>query len=134
MTMQARKVLPRVVAPLLVAVMAAGCATPYHHSQLVGARYFQVPIHTYPVAVVRVDDASTPLHGPVLVEPGLRRVVVQTGPSLVRSLGEQRVIELQVAPCTRYYLVADKVNSLATDFVPRVDPQEPVPGCTAPRG
>ena len=25
-------------------------------------------------------------------------------------------------------------KALATDVAPRVDPQEPVPGCTAPRG
>ena len=121
---------------LLVAVSTSlwGCATPYPYSQLVGTRYFRVPINTYPVAVVRVDDESTPLRGPVLVEPGLRRVVLQSGPTQARSFGEERVLELQVAPCTRYYLVAEKANSLATDFTPRIDHQEPVPGCTAPRG
>lgn len=119
-----------------VALPAAlsACATPYHYSQLVGQRYFKVPINTYPVAVVRVDEASTPLHGPVLVDPGLRRVVVQSGPSVARSIGEERTLELQVAPCTRYYLVAEKTNSLATDFTPRIDHQEPVPGCTVRPG
>jgi hypothetical protein len=123
-------------AALLLALPAclAGCATPYQYSQLVGTRYFRVPINTYPVAVVRVDGESTPLNGPVLVEPGLRRVVVQAGPTAARSFGEERVMELRVLPCTRYYLVAEKLNSLASDFTPRIDHQEPVPGCTAPRG
>lgn len=126
-------ILKRAVWLAVLPACLAGCATPYHYSQLVGERYFRVPINTYPVAVVRVDNESTPLHGPVLVEPGMRRVVVQTGSTLARSIGEERVFDLQVAPCTRYYLVAEKLNSLATDFTPRVDHQEPVPGCTAPR-
>ena len=121
---------------VLLPVCLAGCATPYHYSQLVGHRYFQVPINTYPAAVVRVDDASTPLYGggPVLVDPGLRRIVLQSGPTVARSIGEERTFELQVAPCTRYYLVAEKTNSLATDFTPRIDHQEPVPGCTVRPG
>jgi hypothetical protein len=112
----------------------AACATPYHWSQLVGQRYHRTPINTYPVAVVRVDGESTPLRGPVLVEPGLRRIVVQSAPTLSRSIGEERVLELQVAPCTRYFLVAEKQNSLANDFTPRIDHQEPVAGCTVRRG
>lgn len=119
----------------LLPVCLAGCATPYHYSQLVGQRYFHVPINTYPVAVVRVDEASTPLYGgPVLVDPGMRRVVLQSGPTVARSIGEERTLELQVAPCTRYYLVAEKTNSLATDFTPRIDHQEPIPGCTVRPG
>jgi hypothetical protein len=117
-----------------LAVLLNGCATPYHHSQLVGTRYFKVPINTYPVAVVRVDGESTPLTGPVLVEPGLRRVVLESTTGLPGGLGSQQVLELQVEPCTRYYLVAEKTARFLDRFTPRIDHQEPVPGCTVRPG
>lgn len=115
---------------LALAVAMSGCATPYHYSQLIGERYFLVPINTYPVSVVRVDDETTPLVGPVLVEPGRHRVLLEAAPALPGGLGSRQVLELQVAPCTRYYLVAEKSARLANHFVPRIDHLEPVPGCT----
>ena len=121
-------------AALGLAALLGGCATPYHYSQLVGTRYFKVPINTYPVAVVQVDGESTPLTGPVLVEPGLRRVVLEASSGLPGGLGSQQVLELRVEPCTRYYLVAEKLARFVDRFTPRIDHQEPVPGCTVRPG
>jgi hypothetical protein len=143
-------------APLLrtAAALAAACAfaacasTDYHYSQLSGTRYHRVPIDTYPVSIVRVDGKDT-LFGPLtkiraesrdayqrpysLVDPGMRQVTVQGPPGGAGGVGETRTIPLEVAPCTRYYLVAVKSNTLASDFSVRVDYQEPVAGCTPPR-
>ena len=132
------------------AVLAASCAlaacasTDYHYSQLSGVRYYRVPIDTYPVSIVRVDgrdvllgtlvrvaDRSDPYQRPVsLVDPGLRQVTVQGPPGGTGGVGEIRTVPLDIAPCTRYYLVAVKTNALASDFTVRVDHQEPVSGCT----
>ena len=118
---------------LLAAVaLLAGCASSgYHYSQLDGHRYYRSSIDTHPVLIARVDGKDT-VFSPVLVEPGLRKVTVQGPPTPTSRTGEERTIELSVAPCTRYYLVAVKDNRLSNDFAVKVDYQEPVGGCTPP--
>jgi hypothetical protein len=119
-------------AAVLGAVVLSACAsTDYHYSQLYGNRYFRANIDTYAVTIVQVDGKSTALR-PVAVDPGLRKIVVQGPPGGTHSQGEQREFELNVAPCTRYYLVAVRDNRLASDFTVRIDYQEPVGGCTPP--
>lgn len=98
-------------------------------SQLDGHRYFRVPIDTYSVQIIRVDGRDT-LDSPVIVEPGLRHVTVQGPSDVVHQYGDQRSIELNVAPCVRYYLVAVKPNRLLSDFNVKVDYQEPIGGCS----
>ena len=115
------------------AIVLAGCAsTDYHYSQLLGERYHRTPIETYSVTVVRIDGRDT-TQRPALVEPGRRDISVQGPPGGAGGIGEVRTISMDVAPCTRYYLVAVKAQTLASDFAVRVDHQEPVSGCTAPR-
>jgi hypothetical protein len=114
--------------PLAAAVLAA-CAVPEPFSQLDGHRYFRVPIDTYSVQIVRVDGRDT-VYSPVIVEPGVRQVIVQGPPDVVHRYGEERSIELNVAPCVRYYLVAVKPNRLLSDFSVKVDYQEPIGGCS----
>jgi hypothetical protein len=122
-----------------VVVSAAGallaCASVddnYHFSQISGERYFRTPIDTYRVSIVKVDGKSNTFK-PALVDPGLRQITVQGPPGGALGNGLERTLALEVAPCTRYYLVAVKENRLQSDFDIRVDYQEPVPGCTPPR-
>ena len=87
----------------------AGCATGYHYSQIDGYRYYKAPIDTHPLIITKVDGASTlPGTRPVPVEPGPRVVAVQTYPSKLDPLGEEKSINLDVKPCTHYYIVAVK--------------------------
>jgi hypothetical protein len=124
--------LARAAALIGVVALAACASTDYHYSQLYGKRYYRAPIDTYPVSIVRVDGHDT-LTRPVLVDPGVRKVVVQGPPGGTGGIGAEREISLNVSPCTRYYLVAVKENRLASDFAVRVEYQEPVGGCTPPR-
>ena len=121
----------RAAAVFGIAALAACASTDYHYSQLLGKRYYRAPIDTYDVTIIRVDGKDT-LFRPVLVDPGLRKIVVQGPPGGTRSLGEQREFSLDVRPCTRYYLVAVRANKLASDFDVRIDYEEPVGGCTPP--
>ena len=113
------------------AVLLTGCASGYHYSQLDGHRYYRSSIDTHSVMIVRVDGRDTVL-GPVPVEPGLRKVTVQGPPTVTSRYGEERTIELSIAPCTRYYLVAVKDNRLSNDFTVKIDYQEPIGGCKPP--
>ena len=133
-------------AVVAAAALVAGCASlDGNYSQLSGARYFQTTLDTYPVSILLgdekpvinggagaiVDNRSTP--APVnfaLVDPGKHQVKVQGPPGGSGDRGETRTFSLDVAPCTRYYLVAVKSNRLASDFSVRIDHQEPVSGCT----
>lgn len=116
---------------LLGALGLAGCATPYSYSQLYGSRYHLTPIDTYPVIVAKVDGESY-LRQPVLVDPGERKIVVQGPPGAASRYGDEREVSLDVKPCTRYYLVAQKDNRLARAFEVKVDYEEPIAGCTPP--
>lgn len=112
--------------------LSACASTDYHFSQLYGNRYFRTPIDTYSVSIVRVDGRDNTFK-PALVDPGVRQVTVQGPPGGAGGVGEERTLALEVAPCTRYYLVAVKPNKLSADFAIKVDYQEPVSGCTPPR-
>jgi hypothetical protein len=122
------------IKPVMCATFAAGLAAcagmPQPFSQLDGHRYYRVPIDTYAVQIVRVDGRDT-LDSPVFVDPGLRRITVQGPPDAVHRLGEERTVELNIAPCVRYYLVAQKANRLTPDFTVKVDYQEPIGGCNS---
>ena len=113
------------------AVLLTGCASGYRYSQLDGHRYYRSSIDTHSVMIVRVDGRDTVL-SPVPVEPGLRKVTVQGPPTVTSRYGEERTIELSIAPCTRYYLVAVKDNRLSNDFTVKIDYQEPIGGCKPP--
>jgi hypothetical protein len=106
----------------------AGLSQPY--AQLYGSRYFRAPIDTYPVQIVSIDGRDT-VFSPVLIEPGVRQITVQGPPDgLHRGYGEQRSTTLELAPCTRYYLVAQKANRLSSNFDIKIDYQEPIGGCS----
>jgi hypothetical protein len=123
------------VAVFVLAGGVVGCAsTDYHYSQLVGERYHRTAVDTYPVSVVKIDGRDTMLRiRPKVVEPGRRVVSVQGPPGGAGGVGEVRTLAMDVAPCTRYYLVAVKSQKLASDFTVKIDHQEPVSGCTPPK-
>ena len=101
-----------------------------------GARYYQTPIDTYPVSILsRVDGSASTVtvrNRPALRVGSRARAGHRAGAARRRPAASARraTITLDVAPCTRYYLVAVKTNRLASDFTVRVDYQEPVSGCT----
>ena len=114
----------------LIAALSACAGMPQPFSQIDGHRYLKAPIDTYSVQIIRIDGRDT-LDNPVFVDPGVRQVTVQGPPDGAHHLGEQRTMELNVAPCTRYYLVAIKPTRLASDFSIRVEHQEPIGGCSS---
>jgi FtsP/CotA-like multicopper oxidase with cupredoxin domain len=112
------------VAALCSVAALHGCATSPETSQLLGERFILTNLDTHPVQIVSVDGRSTTLR-PVPVAPGQRRVVLR-GPPGGAGFSEVQALALEVAPCTRYYLVAVKANPLDTTFTPRVDHAMPL--------
>ena len=116
-----------------VALLAACASTDYHYSQLRGAKYHQALMDTYAVTIISVDGKSSSQR-PFQVDPGMRHIVVQAPPtSAGQGDGTLGSIDLAVAPCTSYYLVAKKKNPLLHDFDVIVDHEEPIGRCTPPK-
>lgn len=111
------------------AAILQGCAAGTTYPELVGRRYFVTNLDTYPVLISSVDGRSTVIT-PVQVDPGLRRVTVQGLPGGAGN-SMLETFELDVKPCTRYYIVAVKANPLDASFKPKIDYEEPLAGCKA---
>jgi hypothetical protein len=111
-------------------VAAAGCATREPFAQLQGQRWNRVELNTFDVTIISVDGEHYVQRGsPIVISPGPHKIVVQGPPTAGFRYGQQRTLELNVEPCTRYWLEAKKANALAQDFEPRVNYREPIAGC-----
>ena len=77
-----------------------------------------------PVQIVSVDGKIV-RGAPVPVAPGMRAVVLQsgTGPNPTRQ------INIAVAPCTRYYLAAQRASVTARTWEMTIVSSEPVAAC-----
>ena len=109
-----------------VALAAAGCATNF--SYIDGNRYFRTDFNAHSVIVLEVDGKSE-IRNPVMVEPGVRVVRVQGPAAPGFRFGQDRVITIDVKPCTHYYLKAVTPNSISAEFPPMIDFEEPISGC-----
>lgn len=131
------RILPRsaAAAAVLVALVSA-CATQSGVSQLTGERWRKVELNTYDVTIISVDGTHyiERRNQPVIIEPGLRKIVVQGPPASGFAYGEQRTLTLEVKPCTRYFIEAKKTGPLSQDFEPRINFEEPLAGCTPKKG
>ena len=107
----------------IVATLLAGCATvPGNASYLYGDRYHRAKLHTYPTRVTHIDGRSTMFNeNPVPIEPGIHVVTLEAAPVRGFQQPESREIRLQVEPCKRYYLVAERDYALQRDWRPVVD-------------
>jgi hypothetical protein len=116
---------------VLAAIAAtAGCATNQPFAQLDGYRWSKVGLNTFDVTIISVDGEHYVQRGvPIMITPGQHKIVVQGPPTAGFRFGEQRTLDLNVEPCTRYWLEARKENSLQQNFEPAVNYQEPISGC-----
>lgn len=133
--MRLSRILTSALAAALAAFVLAGCAAPPEgFSFLHGERWRKVELNTFDVMIISVDGRHYIERPgkPVMVAPGLRRIVVQGPPASGFTFGEQRTLTLEVKPCTRYWLEAKKTSALVQDFEPRVNHSEPIAGCPLP--
>ena len=117
---------------VLAAVLAvAGCETYKSFSQLDGYRWSKVDLNTFDVIIIAVDDKSyIQRNVPVMIEPGPHKIVVEGPPQAGFTKGQLRTLQLDVKPCTRYWLEARKANRVTADFEPAVNYEEPISGCS----
>ena len=128
--------LSKLAAATALVALAAACATQAGVSHLTGERWRKAELNTYDVTIISVDGSHyiERRNQPVIIEPGLRKIVVQGPPASGFTYGEQRTLTLDVKPCTRYFLEAKKSGPLSQNFEPRVNFEEPLAGCTPKKG
>ncbi len=126
--------LPLTAAALAALALVAGCATPSEpYAQLDGYRWSRVGIDTYDVIIISVDgEHRLQSRGfPMMITPGPHKIVVQAPPTPGNHFGEQRTLELNAEPCTRYWLEARKPTRVTSDFTPAVNYSERIAACKA---
>jgi len=100
-------------------------------SQHDGNRYYKAAIDSFPVANVRVDDASG-LRDSVHVEPGMHRISVQAPPGGAHRYGDQQTVMLAVKLGARDWIFTVRNGSLASKFTVEVDCEEAIGACRSP--
>jgi hypothetical protein len=85
-------------------------------------------LNRYPVRVDAVDSRGN-LQTPVFVEPGVHQVTIAAPPPDGFPNWVEKTYTLNLAPCTRYYIAADRANRLKRDWTLVVEDQEPVGAC-----
>jgi hypothetical protein len=106
---------------------AAGCASA-PLSFLDGHKLDRVTLNRYGVRIVAVDGQMM-FQNPVQVAPGPHSIVIEALPAQGPNLQIQQAFVLNVAPCTHYYLVADRESPLLSQWTLAVERSEKVGGC-----
>ncbi len=118
----------RVAGGALVAATLVGCGTAplsYLNDNQV---YYKAVINRYPVRVVAIDGAYQTFQ-PVPIAPGEHVLTVDAVPVAGFSLPVQKRVSMTVAPCTRYYVAAQRRSPLLQDWEFVVEETWPVAGC-----
>lgn len=115
----------RIVILALLAAALAGCATYSENaSYLYGERYYRANIRTFPTNITAVDGQSTIRrygYGQVPIEPGPHVIRLVTAPVAGLTIPQERELSLNVEPCKRYYIVAERDNRLQQNWRPVVE-------------
>jgi hypothetical protein len=107
---------------------AAGSAYSKPYALLEAQRQMQVA-DTRPAFVMKVDGRNMSIDRPEPVPPGKRMVVVSIPGTKGMSNPSRATIELDVKPCTRYYLAARRSSPTARDWSPFIAASEPIGEC-----
>ena len=138
---QVRLALTAALATVLTGVVT-GCATwGPTWSEVTGTRFDRVSpagLNVAPVVITNVDDRGAFPNAPdepTRIEPGRRRLVVQSLPLSGGWVGgmDLEVLMLDAEPCRRYYINAKFENPLGRSYTPFVAFVENVAGCQLPQ-
>ena len=82
----------------------------------------------FPVRVVSVDG-SIQFSMPVQIAPGERDLVLEVMPSRSALGSKQKNVRLKIAPCTRYFLLAQRDSPMQADWQLNIHSTEIVSAC-----
>ncbi len=106
----------------------AGCAAAPLSYLNDGQVYHRAVLNRFPLRVVAVDGQYTAFR-PVPIAPGLHSVVLAAVPVAGFHVPVEKVYPMTIAPCTRYYVAAQRRSPLLQDWDLVVEETYPVAGC-----
>ena len=114
------------------ALLLAACASAPLSFFNDGYVYYRAQLNRFPLIVIAVDGSSS-LQRPLPVSPGLHEVKLAAVPVAGFRIPLEKTYPITVAPCTRYYLAAQRASPLLQDWDLVVEYTEPVSGCDPAR-
>jgi hypothetical protein len=122
---------PRTLAAALAASFAASVhAGPYDQPYvLFQARERMSAQDLAPATVMKIDGKNVRRGRDEPVAPGKHSVEVSVPGHKGMSNPERQVVEIDAAPCTRYYFAARRSSPTANDWKAYVDAEEPIGEC-----
>ena len=101
-------------------------------SEITGARYPTGEIHQYrrPAVIEHIDDQGAFASSPIKTEPGMHRIVMSAPVPGWPGGSDLKVMNLDIAPCKRYYLNAQFENNVSKTWAPVVDYVDTIAGCS----
>lgn len=113
---------------LLAAVALAGCSSAPLSFINDGSVYHRQVLNRFPVRVVAVDGRYTAFQ-PVPISPGPHALLIAAAPVAGFHMPREKTYALTIAPCTRYYIAAQRKSPLLQDWNLVVEETYPVAGC-----
>ena len=123
-----RSRLARIAAALALATTLAACTTAplsFINDRQV---YYKAVLNRYPVRVVAIDGSYQAFR-PVPIAPGPHLLVLDAIPVAGFTVPIQKTYPMTIAPCTRYYIAAQRTSPLTQDWNLVVEETWPVAGC-----
>ncbi|MGA8031204.1 MAG: hypothetical protein WCB48_02330 [Casimicrobiaceae bacterium] len=101
-------------------------------SEVTGAQWSKTQLNRTG-AIIKSIDGRTETDRVVKAEPGKRTIVVQS-PTRKGFSGTDATLEMDLAPCKRYYINAQFKSGTGRDWEPVLAMVETVAGCKVPAG
>lgn len=90
--------------------------------------YYKTVLNRYPVRIVAIDGSYQTFR-PVPIAPGPHLLTIDAVPVAGFSVPVQKIYPMTIAPCTRYYVAAQRTSPLTQDWSLVVEETWPVAGC-----
>jgi len=90
--------------------------------------FYKAEMHRYPVFVEAVDGVPTAFR-PIPIAPGEHLVRFDAPPVAGFSQPVEKTLAMTIAPCTRYYVAAQRSSAFSEDWDLVVEQTWPVAGC-----
>ena len=109
-------------------VALAGCSSAPLSYLNDGYVYHRAVLNRFPVRVVAVDGNYTAFR-PVPVAPGVHNLLIAAAPVAGFRVPLEKTYPMNIEPCTRYYVAAQRTSPLLQDWELVVEESYPVAGC-----
>ena len=90
--------------------------------------FYRQVINRFPVRVLAVDGTYTAFR-PVPISPGMHTLLLAASPVAGFRVPPEKTYPMDIAPCTRYYIAAQRRSPLLQDWDLVVEETYPVAGC-----